>query len=187
MNESLVAIMSSMEKMSASYNLPHVQVQKFDGSPENYPAFRKRFKQLVETRILSDAVKKTSLLHFMHGPVLTVQRYEPMPGALAKTLKALEERFGHPFQVVRASVESLTKGPAIQANDNDSLQRYANTAQITYHTLESMGYLSEMNVDNLEKVIARLPKWMQSKFAEHLKNSSVRDRRCQILRRERLS
>ena len=32
MNESLVAIMSSMEKMSAAYYLPHVQVQKFDGS-----------------------------------------------------------------------------------------------------------------------------------------------------------
>ena len=93
-----------------------------------------------------------------------------MPGGLAKALKTLEERFGQPFQVVRACVESLTKGPAIQANDKDSLQRYADTAQVTYDTLESMGYLSEMNIDNLEKVIARLPKWMQSKFAEHLKN-----------------
>ena len=35
MNESLVAILSSMEKMSAAYDRPHVQVQKFDGSPEN--------------------------------------------------------------------------------------------------------------------------------------------------------
>ena len=171
MNDSLVAIMSSMEKMSAAYDLPHVQVQKFDGSPENYPAFRQRFKQLVETRPLSDAVKMTHLLQFLNGPALTaVQRYEPMPGGLAKALKTLEERFGQPFQVVRACVESLTKGPAIQANDKDSLQRYADTAQVTYDTLESMGYLSEMNIDNLEKVIARLPKWMQSKFAEHLKN-----------------
>ena len=171
MNDSLVAIMSSMEKMSAAYDLPHVQVQKFDGSPENYPAFRQRFKQLVETRPLSDAVKMTRLLQFLNGPALTaVQRYEPMPGGLAKALKTLEERFGQPFQVVRACVESLTKGPAIQANDKDSLQRYADTAQVTYDTLESMGYLSEMNIDNLEKVIARLPKWMQSKFAEHLKN-----------------
>ena len=171
MNESHVTIMSSMEKMSAAYDLPHVQVQKFDGSPENYPAFRQRFKQLVETRPLSDAVKMTRLLQFLNGPALTaVQRYEPMPGGLAKALKTLEERFGQPFQVVRACVESLTKGPAIQANDKDSLQRYADTAQVTYDTLESMGYLSEMNIGNLENVIARLPKWMQSKCAEHLKN-----------------
>ena len=71
---------------------------------------------------------------------------------------------------MRACVESRTKGPAIQANDKDSLQRFADTAQVTYDTLESMGYLSEMDIDNLEKVIARLPKSMQSKFAEHLKN-----------------
>ena len=98
-NESLVTIMSSMEKMSAAYDLPHVQVQKFDGSPENYPAFCWRFKQLVETRPLSDAMKMTRLLQFLNGPALTaVQRYEPMPGGLAKALKTLEERFGQPFQ-----------------------------------------------------------------------------------------
>ena len=171
MNESLVAIRSSMKKMSAAYDLPHVQVQKFDGSPEDYPAFRQRFKQLVETRPLSDAVKMTCLLQFLNGPALTaVQRYEPMPGGLEKALKTLEERFGQPFQVVRACVESLTKGPALQANDKDSLQRYADTAQVTYDTLESIGYLSEMKIDNLEKVIARLPRWMQSKIAEDLKN-----------------
>ena len=32
-----------------------------------------------------------------------------------------------------------------------------------------MGYLNELNADNLEKVIKRLPKWMQAKFAERLK------------------
>ncbi|XP_068692609.1 uncharacterized protein [Montipora foliosa] len=151
-NESLVAIMSSMERMSVSHDLPPVQLQKFDGSPERYPAFRQRFKQLVETRPLDDSVKMTRLLQFLQGPaLLAVQRYEPMPGGLSKALKTLEDRFGQPFQVVRACIESLTKGPAIQASDKDSLQRYADTAQVTYDTLESMGYLSEMNADNLEK------------------------------------
>ena len=62
----------------------------------------------------------------------------------------------------------MTKGPAIQATDKVDLQLYADTAQITYDTLESMGYPSEMNSDNLEEAIARLPKWMQAKFAESL-------------------
>ena len=112
----------------------------------------------------------TRLLQFLEGPALiAVQRYEPLPGGLARALKTLEDRFGQPFQVVRASVESLTKGPVIQANDKESLQQYADMAQVTYDTLESVGYLSEMNTDNLEKVIMRLPKWMQGKFAERLK------------------
>ncbi|XP_068674398.1 uncharacterized protein [Montipora foliosa] len=169
-NESLTAIMSSMERISASHDLPHVRVQKFDGSPQQYPAFRQRFKQLVETKPLDDAVKMTRLLQFLEGPaLLAVQRYEPLPGGLAKALRTLEDRFGQPFQVVRASVESLTRGPVIQPNDKDSLQQYADMVQVTYDILESMGYLNEMNAGNLEKVIMRLPKWMQAKFAERLK------------------
>ena len=39
-----------------------------------------------------------------------------------------------------------------------------------YDTLESMDCLGEMNTDNLEKMILRLPKWAQTKFREHLKN-----------------
>ena len=33
-SESLIAIMSSMERMGAPYDLPHVQVQRSDGLPE---------------------------------------------------------------------------------------------------------------------------------------------------------
>ena len=42
-------------------------------------------------------------------------------------------------------------------------------AQISYDVLEVMGYLSEMNAGNLEKVIMGLPKCIFAKFAERLK------------------
>ena len=139
-----------------------MRVQKFNGSPQQYPSFRQRFKQLVEAKPLDDAVKMTRLLQFLEGPVLlAVQRYETLPGGLAKALKTLRDGFGQPFQVVRASVESLTMGPVIQPNDMDSLQQYTDMAQGTYDTLESMRYLNEMDADNLEKVIKR--------FAQRLK------------------
>ena len=78
----------------------------------------------------------------------------PMPGGLAK---ALEERLGQPFQVVKTCV----RGPLIQANDKESLQRYADRVQVAYDTLELMGYLSGMNVHQLARVIARQPKWLR--------------------------
>ena len=41
---------------------------------------------------------------------------------------------------------------------------------ILYDTLNSTNYLGEMNADNLQKMILRLPKWAQGgKFAESLK------------------
>ena len=39
-----------------------------------------------------------------------------------------------------------------------------------FDTLESINCLGEMNTDNLKKMILRLPKWVQTKFHEYLKN-----------------
>ena len=160
-------IASAIANISLTQDLPKIQVQKFDGSPERFPTFRQRFRQLVETRALDDAVKMTLLLHFLEGPALkAVQRYEALPGGLTSALKTLEERFGRPSQVVRACVDALTKGPVIQNNDRQALQQLAEDAQVAYDTLESMGYLREINTDNLERIVARLPKWAQTKFIE---------------------
>ena len=72
--------------------------------------------------------------------------------------------------MVRACVDALIKGPVIAPQDRHGLRRYADTAQVMYDTLESMDCLGEMNTDNLEKMILRLPKWAQTKFREYLKN-----------------
>ena len=73
--------------------------------------------------------------------------------------------------MVRACVDNLTKGPPIAPHDKEGLQRYADTAQVMYDNLEALNLncLGEMNTDNLEKMILRLPKWAQAKFREHLK------------------
>ena len=63
------------------------------------------------------------------------------------------------------------KAPNIASNDNETLQKFADETQVMFDTLKSLDCLAEMNVDNLEKMISRLPKWMQSKFAEHLRKN----------------
>lgn len=163
------ALVTTMDKMSATRDLPAVSVMKFDGSPEKYPAFRLRFKQLVESKPLDDTVKMTRLLQFLEGPALTaVQRYETIPGGLTKALDILKDRFGRPYHVVKACVDSMTKGPAINSSDHQALQRFADEVQANYDTLAAMGYLSEINTDNLEKILSRLSRGAQGKFVEHL-------------------
>ena len=81
-----------------------------------------------------------------------------VPGGLAKALQVLQDRFGQPFKMVRACVDTLVKGPAIAPQDKKGLRCYADTAQVMYDTLEAMNCLGEMNTDNLEKMILRLPK-----------------------------
>ena len=109
-------------------------------------------------KALDEPTKMAQLLQFLDGPsLLAVQRYESVPDGLAKALQVLQDRFGQPFKIVRACVDTLVKGPVIAPQDKKGLQRYADKAQVMYDT------------DNLEKMILRLPKWAQAKFREHSK------------------
>ena len=175
MGESFLAtIATTIERISADQGLPPLQVLKFDGSPERYPLFRQRFHQMVESKALDEQTKMARLLQFLEGPALrAVQRYEALPGGLTKALEVLQSRFGQPFKIVRACVDTLTKGPPIASQDKDGLQRYADMAQVMYDTLGSMNCLGEMNTDNLEKVILRLPKWLQDQVPRTFEEAST--------------
>ena len=114
----LTMIAITMEKMNADHGLPALQVVKFDGSPENYPMFRQRFRQMVESTTFDELTKMARLLQFLEGPaLLAVQRYESIPGGLGKALQVLQDRFGQPFKIVRACVDTLVKGPVIGPQD----------------------------------------------------------------------
>ena len=99
---------------------------------------------MIESKALDEQTKMARLLKFLEGPALrAVQRYEAVPGSLAKPLEVLQNRFGQPFKIVRACIDTLTKGPAIAPRDKEGLQLCANIAQVMY----------EMNTDSLEKVV----------------------------------
>ena len=69
------------------------------------------------------------LIQSLEGPtLLAVQRYESVPGRITKALQVLQDRFGQPFEVVRACVDALIKGPVIPPQDRHGLRRYADTA-----------------------------------------------------------
>ena len=52
---------ANVNEIGAFHALPHVRVKLFNGLPQHYPSFGQRFKQLVETKLLDDTVRKTRL------------------------------------------------------------------------------------------------------------------------------
>ena len=64
----LAMIATTMEKMNAYRGLPAMQVLKFDGSPENYPVFRRRFHQIVDSKALDKQTKLACLLYTSPSP-----------------------------------------------------------------------------------------------------------------------
>ena len=92
----LATITTTLEKMSANQGLPPLEVVKFNVSAEKYPLFRQRFHQMVESKALDEQTKMARLLQFLEGPALgVVQRYEAVPGGLAKSMEVLQNRFGN--------------------------------------------------------------------------------------------
>ena len=69
---------------------------------------------MVDSKALDELTKMARLLQFLEGHALrAVQRYEAVPGGLAKSLDVLQNRFGQPSKIVRSCIDALTKGPAI--------------------------------------------------------------------------
>jgi len=100
---------------------------------------------MAESKALDEETKMARLLQFLEGPALgAVQRYEAVPGGLAKWLEVLQNRFGKPFKIVRACIDTSTKGLTIAPQAKEGLQHYADIAQVI---LESMGFLSTAITD----------------------------------------
>jgi hypothetical protein len=110
----LNSLLTTIEKIGISHDFPAIQVIKFDGSPQNFPVFRQRFKQMVLSKPLDESTKMSRLLQLLEGaPLNAVRRYETLPDGLNQAMKLLEDRFGKPCQIVRACVDALMKGPTI--------------------------------------------------------------------------
>ena len=69
--------------------------------------------------------------------------------------------------VVRALIEKVVKGPQIKANDPEKLLQLSRDMKNCLLNATQMNYLADINsMDNLEKVVRRLPIHLQAKWAE---------------------
>ncbi|XP_068720606.1 uncharacterized protein [Montipora capricornis] len=79
----------------------------------------------------------------------------------------LEERFGQPFTIAYEHVTKLTHGTPLRATDRKGLLAFDDQLKSCEHTLESFGYLDEINsADNLRRIVMRLPFHLRTKFVE---------------------
>ena len=83
----------------------------------------------------------------------------------ARTL--LEERFGHPYKIVAAHLNRITRGAPLRPYDQRGLLTFADQLRDCQNVLELIGYMDEINsADNLRNVIERLPFHLKVKWLE---------------------
>ena len=170
----LNAVTSAMEsitmvqqRMASSLNRPAMQLDKFSGSPSEFPSFKQRFEKRIMTRDgFDDGEKMLRLLQFLDGEAKeAVKSYEAVQGVVYKAMEILEQRYGRKCLIVSSIVDNLTKGPPIAIRDRIALRKFADIAVSAEATLRSLGCLTEINQGNLVEMSRRLPRHLQEKFA----------------------
>ena len=153
------------------FALPKKEFAIFDGDPLEYWNFIKSFEtSIVSIDSASESEKLMHLLQFTSGVAKDTIKcclYKDPSLGYQAARKLLEERFGHPFRIASQYVTKLTEGPPLKPSDRTGLLAFADQLKDCENTLESIGYLDEINsADNLRRIVQRLPFHLRTKFVE---------------------
>ncbi|OON15828.1 hypothetical protein X801_08364, partial [Opisthorchis viverrini] len=108
------------------------------------------------------------LVHHCEGEAAQAIRrcgvLEPEEG-YAEALRILERRFGDPHIIATISIEQLTEGPTLKADDHKALITLADDIMICSATLKQLEYPNDFNsCRTIGAVAARLPSTMQNEW-----------------------
>ena len=153
------------------FALPKKELAIFDGDPLEYWNFIKLFKtSIVSISAASESEKLMYLLQYTSGVAKDTIKcclYKDPSLGYQAARRLLEERFGHPFRIASQYVTKLTEGPPLKPSDRTGLLAFADQLKDCENTLESIGYLDEINsADNLRRIVQRLPFHLRTKFVE---------------------
>ena len=152
------------------FALPKKELAIFDGDPLEYWNFIKSFETSIVSNAASESEKLMYLLQYTSGVAKDTIKcclYKDPSLGYQAARKLLEERFGHPFRIASQYVTKLTEGPPLKPSDRTGLLAFADQLKDCENTLESIGYLDEINsADNLRRIVQRLPFHLRTKFVE---------------------
>ncbi|XP_074608716.1 uncharacterized protein LOC141863136 [Acropora palmata] len=163
-----------MEKVAVTikqgFALPQKELTVFNSDPLEYWSFITSFQNSIEANATSESEKLTYLLQYTSGTAKdTIKCCLVMDPSIGyqRARMLLEERFGQPFTIAYEHVIKLTHGPPLRATDRKGLLAFADQLKSCEHTLESIGYLDEVNsADNLRIIVMRLPFHLRTKLVE---------------------
>ena len=79
----------------------------------------------------------------------------------------LEKRYGQSHLIAQSYIDSVTKGPAVKANDVEALVKLANAMSKCETVLNQLKFTSDLDSSGtLESIVDRFPDFMQAKWME---------------------
>lgn len=163
--------------------LPQRQTPTFDGNPLQYRSFIRAFETLIEAKEPDPASELYFLEKYTSGRVQELVRSylhisDPHKG-YSEARSLLERRFGDSYKIAMDSIEKLTSGHQIRADDAYALESFSITLSSCKNSLEAIGYLRRIdNPEYMKKIIEKLPYKLQERWrdvVDVIMNEKMRD------------
>ncbi|XP_077868099.1 uncharacterized protein LOC144357932 [Saccoglossus kowalevskii] len=179
--------LETTKALAINLSIPKHEFHTFDGDPVAYPNFIKNFEVNIEQLVKDDNVKLSYLIQHCTGAAKEAIRscvILPPERGYTEARKILSTSFGQKHVIVHATIDKVVKGPQIKAYEVDKLQKLARDMKNCHLSSEQMNFHADINsMDTLEKVVRRLPSYLQSDWAKQAgskpdgeKDSNVRSR-----------
>ena len=149
--------------------LPRLNLEKFGGSPMEWPRWIALFKTLIHDRPeLSDAEKLTHLQTYLVGDAKEAVQGLLCDGTLyLEALRELERQFGDPATIVRVNLDRVLCLPAVRENDIRSLGELSTALHTAVSVLKCLHYDADLAAtNNVRNVVAKLPPLVAWKWGE---------------------
>ena len=162
------------------FHLPRPEQMKFDGSAKNFQAFMSSFKCNIADKVADPSLKLTYLIQHCSGDAKKLIKdcvLLPTDSAYGVALEKLENRFGQNHLIARSYIDDITTGPAVKANDVNSLVSLADDMNNCQTVLSQLRFTSDLDSSGtLRSIVKRLPNAIQSKWVEKVSSILEKDR-----------
>ena len=166
----LAAAISKLAVANQASMLPKSEIIKFDGSARNFQRFLNSFDLNIGSKDIDDSAKLTYLIQYCDGKARQLIEdcvmMDPTAG-YAEARHLLRKEYGKRHEIARSCIDSLTRGPAIAANDYEGIIELAREMQRCQLTLTQIKYVSDLqSSQTMYAIVRRLPEFLQQKWME---------------------
>ena len=173
-------LLQQQKRMTTAFILPNVEIDNFSGDVILYHSFVRSFEARVANVTDNDHSRLCYLDQYLEGEPKSLiggcllnpdasQGYKDARALLQKT-------YGDPYRVSAAYVQKLMDWPMVKYDDAKGLKEYSLFITRCYHAMQNLSEMTCLNsVDNLQKIIKKLPGNLQSKFRD--KQMSIREKK----------
>ena len=175
------SMLFTQQQLAAAMSLPQPEIPKFTGDPTEYIGFMNAFISRVDAKVTAPSDK----LYYLHQHLVGDSKeliesclyMDPIKG-YNRAKELLDKEYGDPYKVSVSYVNKVVSWPVIKPDDCQGLRKFSLFLLKCVNAMDNITYLSVLeHPPNMQKIVQKLPLYLQDKWREKVVNMRVSYRR----------